>query len=211
MQPCALWHTGRTQPHSLLRKQDRLPGSCPAAQAKPAQVHSKLDALARVHAGLRSGKATLASEVSFTSKSVSKDVTLDPDACSVSPACTAAAVFWRSMRKPDPEAYEAEDPMQCQSVQMAHKRRNGTWRVTPSGRGEPRVESWTQVAQGWSKSGRWFGALYVEEQDWEEYCTKAQVRLQAGWRLCASRRLTRRELAGSKHVQALCEHHTAFA
>ena len=171
---------------SLLCTQERLPGSCPAAQAKPAQVHSELDALARMHAGLRRGKATLVSEVSFTERSISKDVTLDPDACSISPARTAAAVFWRSRPKHDPEDDEWEELVECQSVQMAHKWRNGRWRVTPSGCGEPRVEGWTQVTRGWSKSGRWFSVLCVEGLDWEGHCMRARVRLQPDWQTCVT-------------------------
>ena len=38
--------------------QAQLPASCPAAQAQPAQAQHEVDALARLHAGLRNGQTT---------------------------------------------------------------------------------------------------------------------------------------------------------
>ena len=162
------------KPHRLPCTQECLPGSCPAAQAQPAQVHGELDALARVHAGLRAGQATLTRTACFTQKSVAKGVELDPHECSLSPTGTAAAVSWTSAVDPDSDADEWAEPIDIQGVQVIHVRPGSKWPSARPGRASPR--KFLSAEHAWTDSGR-FCTLYAEGQHWEEQCVKVQVRL----------------------------------
>ena len=142
-------------------------------------MHGELDALARVHAGIRSGRARLTPDACFSALTVSEDVKLAPHDCSVSPSRTAAAVFWTSHVESDWEADEWVEIPDRQGVLMLCKQADGTWQHTELARGAPstaflRSEA---VAQSWADSGRWSAVVYADGPDWQGHRVMAQVRM----------------------------------
>ena len=119
------WPTGPPS-HHLLCAQAQPPASCPAALAHPAQVDSKLDALARVHAGLHRGQCTVSLEACFSAEAIPV-AGVEPEApcCSLSPSGKAAAVFW----EPPSTGWQRAHYTRVQGVQMAHLQPDGTWLV----------------------------------------------------------------------------------
>ena len=124
--------------------QAQLPASCPAAHAQPAQVLQELNALAGVHAGLRSGQPSEVRETLLQHETA--DIVLETSTWLLAPNGIIAACF----------GHEAGNT-QNSSVLMARPVPGDDSWQTHSEAGQPLINCLASV-EGWGQ--RFFGVLY---------------------------------------------------